>query len=122
MKRFYGILFRVSKCLWIIQNLPLLFLLRYHHTGSSTLFYGLREALAIVCEEGLPRVIQRHRECSSELQRGMEAMGLEMFVPELKNRMTTVNTVKVPPGVDWKKVSKYAMDKYLLEVRKDVVR
>lgn len=43
-------------------------------------------------------------------------MGLEMFVPEVKNRMSTVNTVKVPPGVDWKKVSKYAMDKYLMEV------
>lgn len=43
-------------------------------------------------------------------------MGLEMFVPEKEHRMSTVNTVKVPRGVDWKKVSKYAMDKYLLEI------
>lgn len=80
------------------------------------MFYGLREALAIVCEEGLGEVIRRHKECSGELQRGIGAIGLEMFVPEPANRMSTVNTVKVPRGVDWKKVATYAMDKYLLEI------
>ena len=89
---------------------------RYHHTGSSTLMCGLREALAIVCEQGLERLIQRHKDCSAELQRGLERMGLEMFVPVAQHRMSTVNTVRVPEGVDWKKVSKYAMDKYLLEI------
>ena len=77
---------------------------------------GLREALAIVCEQGLERLIQRHKDCSAELQRGLERMGLEMFVPVAQHRMSTVNTVRVPEGVDWKKVSKYAMDKYLLEI------
>lgn len=43
-------------------------------------------------------------------------MGLEMFVPNVEHRLPTVNTVRVPQGVDWKKVSKYAMDKYLLEI------
>lgn len=83
---------------------------------SSTLLYGLREALAILCEQGLPEVIRRHKECSAELQRGLEKMGLEMCVPMPEHRMATVNAVKVPAGVDWKKVSKYAMDKYLLEI------
>lgn len=88
----------------------------YHHTISSTLLYGLREALAIVCEQGLEEVIRRHQECSVELQRGLERMGLAMYVPVVEHRMSTVNTVKVPAGVDWKKVAKYAMDKYLMEI------
>lgn len=85
---------------------------------SSTLLYGLREALALVCEEGLEQTIQRHRECSLELQRGLEAMGLQMFVPTAEHRMSTVNTVKIPASanVDWKSVAKYAMDKHLMEI------
>lgn len=43
-------------------------------------------------------------------------MGLEMFVPVPEDRMSTVNAVKVPKGVDWKKVAKYAMDTYLMEI------
>jgi alanine-glyoxylate transaminase/serine-glyoxylate transaminase/serine-pyruvate transaminase len=31
-------------------------------------------------------------------------------------RLITVNTIKVPEGVDWAKVVKNAMDKYNLEI------
>ena len=55
-------------------------------------------------------------ECSYHLQKGLEEMGFEMFVPEPQNRMSTVNTVKVPEGVDWKAVGDYAMKKYLMEI------
>lgn len=43
-------------------------------------------------------------------------MGLEMLVPDSQNRMSTVNTVKIPSGVDFTKVAKYAMDKYSMEI------
>jgi hypothetical protein len=32
----------------------------YHHTGPVSTFYALREALAIVGEEGLPAMWDRH--------------------------------------------------------------
>lgn len=83
----------------------------YHHTVCSTLLYGLREAIAVVCEQGLQSVIQRHMECSFRLQKGVEALELEMFVPEPSQRTATINTVKVPSGVDWRKVSEFAMQK-----------
>lgn len=83
----------------------------YHHTICSTLLYGLREAIAVVCEQGLQSVIQRHMECSFRLQKGVKALGLEMFVPEPSQRTATINTIKVPDGIDWKKVAEFAMKK-----------
>lgn len=88
----------------------------YHHTISSTLLYGLREALALLASMGLKSVIRRHKECSFRLQKGIEDMGLELFVPIQDDRLSTVNTVKVPKGVDWRKVSDYAMNKYFFEI------
>lgn len=55
-------------------------------------------------------------ECSYHLQRGMEEMGFEMYVTDAQHRMSTVNTVKIPEGIDWKKVSEYSMKKYLFEI------
>lgn len=83
----------------------------YHHTISSTLLYGLREALAHFCAMGLKSVVQRHQECSARLQLGIEELGLEMFVQHEADRLPTVNTIKVPFGVDWRKVADYAMRK-----------
>lgn len=83
----------------------------YHHTGCATLYYGLREALAIFASEGILASTFRHRACAAQLQIGLESMGLEMFVDRLSDRLPTVNAVKVPLGVDWKAVSDYAMAK-----------
>lgn len=83
----------------------------YHHTISATLLYGLREALAIACEEGLASINQRHLECSKHLQKEIEAMGLTMYVKDANDRLPTVNAIDVPKGVDWRKVAEYAMKK-----------
>ena len=42
---------------------------------------------------------------------GISSLGLELFVPSEPDRLPTVTTIKVPEGVDWKEVTKYAMDK-----------
>ncbi|XP_067634263.1 alanine--glyoxylate aminotransferase isoform X2 [Eurosta solidaginis] len=97
---------------WNCFDLPRI----YHHTISSTLLYGLREALAQVCAAGRKNVITRHQECSHRLQCGVQDIKLEMFVPNANDRLPTVNTIKVPTGVDWRKVSEYAMTKYNLEI------
>jgi len=70
-----------------------------------------REALAHFCAVGLKAVVRRHQECSKRLQLGIEELGLEMFVQREEERLSTVNTIKVPFGVDWKKVAEYAMRK-----------
>ncbi|KAF2882597.1 hypothetical protein ILUMI_23565 [Ignelater luminosus] len=88
----------------------------YHHTISSTLLYGLREGLALIAEEGLENVINRHRMCALRLHNGLRDLGLEFLVEKESARLPTVNTIKVPTDVDWKTVTSYAMKYYFLEI------
>lgn len=88
----------------------------YHHTGPVNTMYGLREGLAILAEEGLENCWKRHRVCADHLQAGLMEMGLEMFVPEPSARLPTVNTIKVPAGVDWKAVTDYCMLHHMIEI------
>ncbi|HMC62012.1 MAG TPA: alanine--glyoxylate aminotransferase family protein, partial [Candidatus Solibacter sp.] len=55
---------------------------KYHHTASATLFYALREGLAMVAEEGLENRWERHRRNHLAFVAGIEAMGLTMLVAE----------------------------------------
>ena len=71
----------------------------YHHTAPISMNYALREALRIVCEEGLDARWRRHELNHRALVAGVEAMGLAMNVaPE--NRLWSLNAVRVPDGVD----------------------
>ena len=83
----------------------------YHHTAPVNTLYGLREGLAIVAEEGLENCWRRHKLCADHLQTGLRELGLEMFVPDPKARLPTVNTIKIPQGVDGPAVSAYCMKK-----------
>ena len=71
----------------------------YHHTAPISMNYALREALRIVCDEGLEARWRRHELNHRALVAGVEAMGLEMNVaPE--HRLWSLNAVRVPDGVD----------------------
>lgn len=88
----------------------------YHHTGMVSTWYAMREALAIVAEEGLPAMWARHEACHHQLWDGLRSMGLEPFVTSPEDRLVTINTIKVPQGVDWAALVKHAMDKYGVEI------
>jgi len=76
---------------------------RYHHTASATMFYALREALALIEEEGLENRWERHHQAHLEFVKRIEALGLEMLVAP-QHRIWNLNTPKVPQGVDDAKV------------------
>jgi alanine-glyoxylate transaminase / serine-glyoxylate transaminase / serine-pyruvate transaminase len=82
---------------------------RYHHTAPISMFYALREALLVVADEGIENRWERHRRCHRLFVEGIEAMGLSMHVPD-GNRIPTLNTVRVPSGVDEAKVRKQLLD------------
>ncbi|MDA0746380.1 MAG: hypothetical protein O2954_07660 [bacterium] len=87
----------------------------YHHTSSSTMNYALLEALELIEEEGLPNRFARHQKNHRALVAGIEAMGLGMLVaPE--HRLPTLNTVKIPDGVDDAKVRGYLLETFNLEI------
>ena len=68
----------------------------YHHTAPINMVYALREALAIVLEEGLEARIARHGN-DLLLREGLEKLGLCCIPTE---SLCTLNCVSVPEGVD----------------------
>src|SRR5207302_297012 len=88
---------------------------KYHHTASATLFYALREGLAMVAEEGLENRCERHRRNHLAFVAGIEAMGLGMQVAP-GHRLWTLNTPRVPEGVDDAKVRQYLLERRNMEI------
>jgi alanine-glyoxylate transaminase/serine-glyoxylate transaminase/serine-pyruvate transaminase len=88
---------------------------KYHHTASSTLFYALREGLVLVAEEGRENRWERHRRNHLAFVAGIQAMGLAMHVPE-GHRLWTLNTPRVPEGVDDARVRQYLLERHGIEI------
>lgn len=89
---------------------------KYHHTASATMFYALREGLAMVKEEGIENRCDRHRRNHRAFVAGIEAMGLSMHVADAENRLWTLNTPRVPEGVDDAKVRNWLLDERGIEI------
>jgi alanine-glyoxylate transaminase/serine-glyoxylate transaminase/serine-pyruvate transaminase len=87
----------------------------YHHTAPINLYYGLREALALVVEEGLEARWQRHQDNARLLWSGLADLGLSCHVAE-EVRLPTLTTVKVPEGVDAKAIARQLLTEYNIEV------
>ena len=88
---------------------------KYHHTASATAFYALREGLAIIAEETLEARWDRHRRNHEAFVAGIEAMGLTMHVAE-GHRLWTLNTPRVPEGVDDAKVRGWLLEHRNMEI------
>jgi len=71
----------------------------YHHTPPVNTIYALREALAIVGEEGLQARWDRHATAAAGLIAGMGELGFEPLV-EPEHRLNALTTLKPPAGLD----------------------
>jgi aspartate aminotransferase-like enzyme len=80
-------------------------------TPPASLVLGLREALAMIDEEGLTAVLARHARLAAALRAGFEALGFPMFptAPQLSN---TVTVGVVPEGLDGAAIVRHMHDKY----------
>jgi len=87
----------------------------YHHTAPVSMNYALLESLRILSEEGLASRYERHRRNHKALVQGIEAMGLSMFVPE-PYRAWSLNTIRIPQGIDDAQLRKTLLEKYNLEI------
>ena len=88
---------------------------KYHHTMSSSLIYALREALLMVEEEGLEARVARHERHHRALAAGVDAMGLSLLPPPAE-RLWTLNTIRIPAGVDEAAVRKTLLTTFNLEI------
>lgn len=85
----------------------------YHHTAPINMTYALREALAIVLEEGLEARIARHALMHQRLRAGLEAMGIS-YVP--KHSLHTLNCIHIPAGADDAGTRKRLLEEYGIEI------
>lgn len=88
---------------------------KYHHTISASLIYALHEALAVVEEEGLEARWARHRRHHEALAAGLEALGVSLLPPR-SERLSTLNAVRVPDGVDEAAVRRRLLDEFGMEI------
>jgi alanine-glyoxylate transaminase / serine-glyoxylate transaminase / serine-pyruvate transaminase len=88
----------------------------YHHTPPISLIFALREAMRMTIEEGLENRWERHRQNQLALIAGIEAMGLELLVKNLTERLPTVTAVMIPSGIDDVKVRNQLLDEFNIEI------
>jgi len=81
------------------------------YTPAVSLFVMLNKAIAMIRDEGLQNVFQRHRVLGAGCKAGVKALGLELFGPD-DPEANSVTAVKVPAGVDGNKIGKLARDRY----------
>lgn len=87
----------------------------YHHTAPINLYYGLREALRLIAEEGLANCWQRHQKNVEYLWQRLEEIGLSLHV-EREYRLPTLTTVRIPAGVDGKAIARQLLTEHNIEV------
>ncbi len=80
------------------------------YTPAISLLIGLREVLKMIREERLECLFLRHKTLAKALREAICALGLDLFAPTSPSDALTA--VKVPDGIDGKKLVKHMSQKY----------
>ena len=67
-------------------------------TPATNLLFGLREAVAMLEEEGLERVFERHRRLAGAARRAVQAWGLDFNCRPPEHRSASLTAVRMPDG------------------------
>jgi alanine-glyoxylate transaminase / serine-glyoxylate transaminase / serine-pyruvate transaminase len=87
----------------------------YHHTAPISMLYGLREALRIVDEEGLPARYARHQTNSDALLAGLAELGLMPLAPAGR-RLSMLNCVTLPSQIPEADVRARLLSEYGIDI------
>jgi alanine-glyoxylate transaminase/serine-glyoxylate transaminase/serine-pyruvate transaminase len=87
----------------------------YHHTAPISMNYALREALALVAEEGLEARIERHARNGRALHEGLAKLGLSLATVE-GHRLPQLTCVKIPQGIDDLAVRRRLLTEWGIEI------
>jgi alanine-glyoxylate transaminase/serine-glyoxylate transaminase/serine-pyruvate transaminase len=68
----------------------------FPYTPATNLLYGLREALAMLREEGLANVFARHARHAEATRRAVRGWGLELLCAEPEERSSVLTAVLMP--------------------------
>ncbi len=88
----------------------------FPYTPPTNLFFGLREALAMLAEEGLENVLARHRRHAEATRLAVRAWGLEVLCEDPARYSSSLTAVLVGAGNDADEVRQVALDRYDLSL------
>jgi len=84
----------------------------FPYTPATNLLFGLREALAMLAEEGLPAVHARHARHAEATRRAVRGWGLDIVCQDPAAYSSTLTGVLVPDGHDADQVRALILDRY----------
>ena len=84
----------------------------FPYTPATNLLFGLREALAMFTEEGLPAVFARHARHAEATRRAVRGWGLEILCQNPGDYSSTLTAVMLPAGHDADQVRQLILDRY----------
>jgi alanine-glyoxylate transaminase/serine-glyoxylate transaminase/serine-pyruvate transaminase len=84
----------------------------FPYTPATNLLWGLREALAMLHEEGLDNVFRRHDRHAEATRAAVEAWGLEVWCEEPTEYSSSLTAVTMPVGHDADKLREIVLDAF----------
>ena len=84
----------------------------FPYTPATNLLFGLREALEIFDEEGLPAVVARHARHAEATRRAVRGWGLDIVCQDPDDYSCTLTAVTVPAGHDADELRRLILDRY----------
>ena len=84
----------------------------FPYTPATNLLFGLREALAMLAEEGLERVFARHARHGEATRRAVRAWNLELLCAEPEAYSNSLTAVLMPEGHDADAFRAVVLDKF----------
>jgi len=84
----------------------------FPYTPATNLLYGLREALAMLEEEGLPNVLARHARHGEAARQAARAWGLELNCVDEREYSNSLTAILVPQGHDADALRAIILDRF----------
>src|SRR6185369_6262541 len=84
----------------------------FPYTPATNLLWGLREALAMLQEEGLENVFRRHDRLAEATRVAVKVWGLEVWCEEPKEYSSSLTAVLMPQGHDADKLREVILEAF----------
>lgn len=94
---------------------------QFPYTPATSLLFGLREALAMLEEEGLEGVWERHKLMAQAVRSGAVAMGLALLA-EPFHQSDAVTAIGMPPGLAYADLAELLRSRYRVIVGEGLER
>ncbi len=88
----------------------------FPYTPATNLLYGLREAIAMLREEGMEQVFARHDRHAEATRRAVRAWGLEVLCQDPREYSSSLTAVRLPEGQDADALRRLILERFDLSL------